>query len=97
MTARELINEATKRYGITRGMRRAYERYAIKRCKTCELTVPKYPGRYVSKCPACGGEIEDLQNSPVYSEGRRRRKENADRNALDAQMRRVPKDRIGRE
>jgi predicted Zn-ribbon and HTH transcriptional regulator len=93
-----LAADVEESYKITRGMKRAYEKVGKLVCRKCGMTVPRYPGRYPSRCPDCGGQLEDLQNSPRYSESRRgRKRENADRHAWDAQMRRVPKDRIGRE
>lgn len=80
-------------YKITRGMKKAYEKLSasrgVRRCPSCDSIIPKYPGKYPSKCPHCKGELEDYQNSPVYSEN--------DRNKVSAQMRRIPKDRIGNE
>lgn len=85
-TAEDVIED------ITKGMKNAYSKMEnSKVCVSCQLTVPRYPGRYPGKCPGCGDELEDLQNSPRYSE-------QSDYNkAWNRQMRLIPKDRIGGE
>lgn len=97
VSAADEVNEG---YKITRGMKKAYERISsalgVKQCPDCDSIIPRYPGRYPSKCPYCGGTLEDLQNSPKYSEGKQRRT-TAEFNKVNAQVRRVPKDRIGNE
>lgn len=90
--------EVYEGHTVTQGMRRAYEKHGgVKCCKECELLVPKYPGRYPNKCPSCGAELEDLQNSPKYSEEATARDliQLAQLNIrYDPQMRRIPKDRL---
>lgn len=90
-----VATEVNEGFKITRGMKRAYERMnGVKKCPGCGMVVPRYPGRYPSKCPHCGGKLEDFQNSPRYSENKKRRRTSPEQHKIDAQMRRVPKDRI---
>ena len=104
MTAEELIDVYLSE-GMTTGLRNAYSRLEGRfKCDDCGLVMPKYKGRYPGVCPECGGmEFEDLQNSPRYSEANevpdyhnleRKRQQEKDRRAMDAQMRRVPQDRV---
>lgn len=45
--------------GLTAGMVNAMNKSGAKlKCKECGLPIPKYTGRYPSKCPECGGELE---------------------------------------
>ena len=69
MTADELIDKYLAEK-MTPGARKAYSKLENggKVCADCRIIVPKYPGRYPQECPACGNELEDLQNSPRYSE-----------------------------
>lgn len=87
----EFLENGNLEEALTRGMKRAMEKYSNARvCQKCQVWVPKYPGRYPRSCPECGMELEDLQNSPVYSEASGKK----DRTATNAKMRRVPQDRI---
>ena len=96
VSVEEIIDEK-----ITHGMKRAMGRYENNRaiCIDCNLVIPKYPGRYPSKCVECGGQLEDLQNSPSYSErhDKVKRYGKDDYHASNAQMRRIPQDRVGGE
>lgn len=48
---------------LTKGMRNAMEKAGGKlSCPDCNLTVPKYPGRYPRTCPECGYELESCQH-----------------------------------
>lgn len=55
-----------KRVTITQGMANAMGAAPARVCGKCSLAVPKYPGRYPSKCPACGGKLG--MPKPVYTE-----------------------------
>lgn len=91
MTAEQLIDLYLNE-GPTRGMKNAYAKRmeARYKCVECGSMIPKYEGRYPGKCPECNGtELEDLQNTPRYSEN--------DRRKMNRQMRMVPQDRIGGE
>lgn len=88
--AEELINRYLDEK-LTRGIKNALGKSGGKKgCPHCKLLVPKYPGRYPNNCPECGKELEDLQNAPRYSEGG----DWIDWDKWNAQMRRVPQDRI---
>jgi len=52
------------RISITRGMAGAAMkgRTVSRRCKKCGLAMPYYPGRYPSRCPTCGGDIEIVES-----------------------------------
>lgn len=101
MKAEELIDQYLEAK-MTPGARRAYGKLENggKVCAACHIIVPRYPGRYPSTCPGCDGELEDLQNSPRYSESeykvltQREIQQMKDRRAMDAQMRRIPQDRV---
>jgi hypothetical protein len=32
-----------------------------RRCKGCKMNIPRYPGRYPSKCPRCAGALEAIE------------------------------------
>ena len=101
MTAEQLIDLYLSE-APTKGMRNAYAKRmeARYKCAECGAVIPKYEGRYPGKCPDCNGELEDLQNCPRYSEAytdsdfARIRRSERDRRAMNAQMRRIPQDRI---
>lgn len=86
-------------FKVTKGMKKAYERLfsssGVKKCGGCGTVVPRYPGRYPRTCPHCSGALEDLQNTPMYSE-RKKKEQSADSRKINAQMRRIPQDRIPR-
>jgi len=46
---------ATKKVNVTPGMARAMSGKFV--CPSCGVRVPRYPGRYPSKCPACGASL----------------------------------------
>lgn len=100
MSPAEQLIERYLEEKLTRGIKNAIERNGgSKACVGCSLVIPKYPGRYPQKCPECGDEVEDLQNSPRYSEAvdsytSRKLQQHKDNKARNAKMRRVPQDRI---
>lgn len=62
MKAEALIDAYLGEAGPTRGMKNAYRRMEnVRECASCGLTVPRYPGRYPSKCPECGAELMELK------------------------------------
>lgn len=54
------IVEAMVTRKLTRGMANYYARAsqtAKYRCKDCEVSIPRYTGRYPKSCPECGGAL----------------------------------------
>ena len=61
------VNEGFK---ITRGMKRAYEKMnGVKKCPECGMVIPRYPGRYPSRCPHCSAELADFVEKKARKEG----------------------------
>ena len=68
----ESVNEKRRRVTITAGMANTMNGASAARvCGACSLSIPKYPGRYPSTCPACGGNlVKPRGEKKVYAEGR---------------------------
>ncbi len=57
--AEQLIDRYLEQtHSVTPGMRNAMTKGGSAfKCASCSLKIPKYPGKYPSKCPDCDGEI----------------------------------------
>jgi hypothetical protein len=50
---------------LTKGMKRAMTTGAKYHCDDCGLPIPKYRGRYPTKCPECGGKLTPPKERPA--------------------------------
>ena len=50
---------------LTPGAARAISKLGTRPCATCGFALPKYPGRYPSKCPQC----ETPMSAALYRDG----------------------------
>jgi predicted RNA-binding Zn-ribbon protein involved in translation (DUF1610 family) len=58
MKAEQLI-DAYIAEAITKGMRNAFSKQENKTtCPECGMAIPRYPGKYPSRCPNCGEQFE---------------------------------------
>ena len=46
---------------VTRKFTRGMANRAKFKCRDCAAPIPKYAGRYPSKCPECGGQLENVE------------------------------------
>lgn len=60
----ESVEEAQK-VKVTKGMANSLDKSDVKYvCSDCGMSIPKYAGRDLKSCPACGGDLE--RNSTIY-------------------------------